>query len=112
MPEVILGQLEGFVVQRHAHILADARGEGGAGVAAQDGADAGQHRGGGHQAAGAQHGVKGSAGGALVEHLGRQRGDEQRARRVHDQQQHRDDAQPQMRFEKTCDQFHGRFPFR
>ena len=50
--------------------------------------------------------VKLRAGGALVEHLRNQCGDEQRPRHIHDQQQDGDGAQLPVRFEKTKDQFH------
>ena len=107
LPEVIDGQLQGLGVDGLPHVLAHLGGQGGAGVAPQDGAHARQdgHR--SHVEAGAHDCVKGGAGGAGVEHIRHQGWDEQSAAHVYDQQHDGDQTQFPVRFQKSQDQIHS-----
>ena len=107
LAEVIDGQGQGFGVDGLAHFLAHLGGEGGAGVASQDGAPArgqGYHR---HLHPGVPYRLKGGAGGAQVEHLRHQGGDEQAAGDLHHQQHHGEQGQLPVGPEEAQDQFHG-----
>ena len=108
LPEVVDGQLQALGVDGLPHVPAHLGGEGGAGIAPQNGAPA-RHQGDDrHLRAGAEDGVKRGAGGAVVQHLRHQGGDEQRPRHVHDQQDDGDGAQLPVRLQKTQDQVHGK----
>ena len=101
LPEVIHRQLERFGVDGLPHVLAHPGGERGAGVAAPNGADARQHRDHCHLDAGMDDGAEGGAGGALVEHIRHQSGDEQGPGHVHDHQDDGEQARLPVGLEKT-----------
>ncbi len=108
LPEVVDRQLQAFGVDGLPHVPAHLGGESGAGIAPQDGAPAGHQGDDRHLRAGADDGVKRGAGGAVVQHLRHQGGDEQRPRHVHDQKDDGDGAQLPVRLQKTQDQVHGK----